>query len=365
MNIKRGDFLAKLNEAIIGVSAKETIQQSNCFVFKDGRLFAYNDSIMVRTKSPLDFDAVVNATDLTNLLAKIPDDDVEVIKNGNEILIKGKRRKAGIQCLASVELDMGKVPTPESWSRLAEGTLHAIQQACGVCTSDEAQFLTSCVHVTPMLVQATDKNRLLRVDFTAGGTGFPAEVLIPAESASVIAGLEVKKVSIGQGWVHFKTVSGAEISCRCSHEQYHQNLDDVLKMDKPENITLPTNLGEIIDRAEVFYDNAFSARVGVRIENGEISITSRKDSGWYKERKGIKYTGRALEFDIHPKFLVEVLERTRDIEVDSRKLKLTSGNVQFMASLITRGEKTKAKEPEPDRENDTTSGEYTDDDISF
>lgn len=351
MNIARGPLLAKLNEAALGVSQKETVEQSSCFIFSsDGELITYNDEIMVRVKNPLaeicvptdgcegPIDLVVNATDLLQILAKIPDDEVKITAGDGELQVKGKRRTAGIACQYEVVLPIGQVPRPEKWSRLGEGVTGLLQQAARTCGDNEHQFLTTCVHVTPTRIEACDNHRLFRVDCQ---TGFPSEILVPAKSVAELEGVEIIKVGIDDvaAWCHFKTASGAIISCRASKEEYHKGLDAILEIVNGERVVLPANLKEIVERAEVFRTGEYDSKVGVRIANGELTITARKDGGWYKERKSIDYTGRMLDFDIDPAFLIEVLGRTREVMVDDRKMKIVNDRIQFVAGLRAKEDK--------------------------
>lgn len=333
MITSRGPLLARLNEAAVGLSSKEILEQSNSFVFKGGKLTTFNDEIMCRVDSPLDFDVVVNASDLTSVLSKIPDDEIDISIQGSEIRIKGKKKKAGINCSTEVLLPIGAVPAPGAWSRIGEGTLAALQHAAETCGKDETQYLTTCVHVLPDKIEASDNYRYISIE---GRTGFPSEVLIPASSIAKLEGLEITKIAQGEGWIHFKTVSGAEISMRCSHQKYHDGADTVLTMDNPENITLPVNLGEMIERAEVFITAAYDSKVGIQIANERLKITSRKETGWYREEKRIRYQGRPLEFEVNPKFLAEVLKRTRDVKVDSRKMKIEYDRIKFVVALTTK-----------------------------
>lgn len=336
MDISRGLLLARLEEAAIAVSPKAVLEQSECFVFTGDKLITFNDEIMVRTQNPLGFDVVVNAADLKETLAKLPDDEISVTFGGGELRVKGKRRTAGLTATAEATLPISEVPAPDKWARLEEGVLSSLLQAARVCGNGNAQYLATVVHITPNLVEGCDNSRLYRV---TGATGFPGPVLIPARSVAALDKMELTKVCIGKGWVHFKTAGGAEISVVCSNEKYHPNIDKLLEMNEAEKITLPANLGEIIERAEVFNSGAYDDRVGVKIQTGEIVITSRKEGGesggggWYRERKKIGYTGRLLNFNINPKFLVEVLKKNRDVAVNDRKLKLVSGPVQFVVCL--------------------------------
>lgn len=368
MNIARGVLLAKLNEASIGLSAKEVLEQSSCFVFQGDWLTTFNDNIMVRVKSPLDFNAIVSASEMIGILSKMPDETVDITRVGGEVAIKGKRRDAGIACADDVQLPIDAVPEPEAFSRLEEGAMAAMQQAARTCGSDDTQYLTTCVHVTPDMIEGCDNFRFIRIE---GKTGFRSEVLIPAASVAELEGIEIAKVSIGEGWVHFKTTGGARVSVRCSHESYHKDLDALLKMTEPEKIALPPNLAEIVERAEVFHTGERDARIGISIESGQLTIESKKDEGWYRERKKLPYQGRAFAFEINPKFLVEILKRTRDVIVDERKMKIATGKISFIVSLTAKRETPaapkpgKAVKPPKPTEGYVDNEDFDEDDIPF
>lgn len=331
MKIPRGPFLAKLNEAAIGLASKPTVEQSNTFVFKEGRLFTFNDEILVSAESPLDFDAAVNAQELLGVLGRLPDDEVDISLKGTELRIKGMRRSAGIACSLEVTLPVEAVPAAGTWGKLGEGAAGALEQAARVAGRDESQYLATCVHATPDLVEACDNFRMIR---TVLPTGFPDRALLPATSVEKLEGLELTKMALGEGWVHFRTGAGSSISLRVSAEPYHQGIDALLELENPEGVVLPANLGEIVERAEVFLEA--DALVNVKLAADELVLTSRKEGGWYREKKRAKYSGRPLNFDINPKFLVEMLKHTRDVQVDRRRMAVAYDRTRFVVSLTSK-----------------------------
>lgn len=337
MRIARGELLARLNETSIGLSAKENIAQSNCFVFHGDRLITFNDDVMARVPSPLDFDAVVNAADLLGIIGKIPDEEIDIFPHVGELRIKGQRRSAGIVCTTTIELPYHAVPSPTKWTRCAEGLQSMLQQSARTCAKEDTQYLATCVHITPQRVEACDNDRLLRVD---APTGFPGEFLIPAVNVAAIDGLELTKCAIGDGWAFFRTASGGEIALRGSHEPYHADIDQLLIMKKPEKLTLPAQLKDMIERAEIMSVGGFDSKIDVRIGNGMMSIKSRKDGGWWREKKKIPYSGRTLDFEVNSKFLVEILARTRDVTVDDAKMKVVASPIQFVVCLSAKSDST-------------------------
>lgn len=345
MTIARGELLAILHECSVGLSSKEVLVQSNAFVFSGKYLLTFNDDVMARHANPLGFDAAVNAADLMAILSKIPDEEIEVAREGGEIIIKGKRRSAGIACASEIGLPIDAVPPPSSWSKIKEGVMPLLQQAAKCCGKDESQYLATCVHITPKLIEASDNFRLYRVTTP---TGFPEEVLVPGAAINVLSGMEVTEVSQGKGWVHFRTTSKTEISLRCSHQKYHETIGDILKMVHAEIVTLPRNLSEIVERAEVMLNSDFNATVGIRIEDEMLTLTTRKEGGWYKEKKRIGYSGRSLDFDINPQFLVELLQKTHEVAVGDGKLKISLPPMEFVVALAQKADSAPSKAKDDD-----------------
>lgn len=331
MTVERKPLLAALKEACVGLTEKEMLEQSNCFIFKEGLLLTFNDEVMYRCQSPLgEIEAIVNATDLLGVISRIPDDTVEIERVGEELLIRGKRRRAGIGCAAELHLPIQEVPKAEKFTPLADGVIASIKMAAETCGGDNNQHLTTFVHVSSELIEGCDNSRLLRI---RRATGFPKRVLLPAGVVHKLCDLDLRRVAIGEGWVHFRTADKAEVSLRCSHEEYLKGLDAVLKMEKGVSLTLPGSLKEMIERAEVFKGGSYDSRVRIRIGAGKLLLRSQKEGGWYEERKKIEYQGSVLEFDVNPQFLTELLGRTRSVEADGRKMKAKFDDSEFVVAL--------------------------------
>jgi hypothetical protein len=342
MQIDRKKTLSTLKLLSIGLSAKELLEQSNCFVFSGESAVTFNSETLCRTKSPFDFDAVLIADDLIKLLEKFPDDELEIIKREAEVVIKGARRSAGLTTTAEVHLPFDSVPKPEKWLKLADGVGAMLQQAARTCGTDETQIRTTCVHITPKLIEACDNYRLFRATLD---TGITEEILIPASGVKALKGLDIVRVSVGKEWAHFRTKDNLDISIRCYHDSYHQGLDKILKVEG-HKIKLPDNLGEIIARAEVMQIGGNDPEITLLLEPGELTLSARKESGWFKERKKINYSGDVLTFKINPEFLIEILVQTRTVIVNEKQMKIETENIAFACVL----QKNKGKEETPAEE---------------
>jgi hypothetical protein len=333
MKAEREKLISVLRFAAVGRSMTEVLEQSVCFVFTGGELITFNDEVLTRQKSPLDFDAVVRADDFTKLLNKFPDDEVEIsLRSGKEILVKGRKRSAGIFCETEVRLPVDSIPkTPKTFKAMPSETMAALRQAADTCRRDDTHTLSSSVHVTKDYIEACDNERFYR---RTGATGFSDEILIPAFSIDSVGSLPLNQVAADRGWLFFRAENRAVVAVRCSHEKYHEGIERVLEMKDGEKAVLPSNLADMVARAEVMQSGAgWEARLGVRLENGELTLSSRNERGWYRESKRTKYRGPDLAFEVNPRFLLEILGHTRNIQLNAQKMKLEAAGVQFVVAL--------------------------------
>jgi hypothetical protein len=276
---------------------------------------------------------VVPSEELFRLLSKFPDEEIELTGKGGELRIKGKRRTAGITMEAELHLPVEVIPHPKKWSPLPERITGVLLQAARCCGRDETQPTTTVVRVTPKLVEACDNSKMFRYIM---GTGFDKEALIPGSSLEQVGALAFDKVSVGEGWVSFTHLKH-QISMRTMGAIY-PNLDGVLELQESQKVALPSNLEDILSRAEVMQESSFDASVSVVIEDSTITLTSRKDTGWYKESKATTYSGTPLRFSVHPKLLQEIIAKKKTVlvgrsKVGGAKMKIRVKEATFVVSL--------------------------------
>lgn len=329
MKINRKELHETLTISAKGLTKREILAQSNAFIFAGDSLITFNGEVLTRTKNPLDIQGAIPADDLLALLAKFPDEEVEVLIKGEELVVKGSRRAAGITRCAEIELPYDDVPTPKNWGAVPPDLMKVLLQGARVCGKDETQPRTTEIHVTPDMVEACDNFRLFRYMIN---TAFKKEVLIPASSLESVGNLRATHVDIRKGWVHFKTPSKHIISIRCSSGEY-PDLGPMMKLKDPEKVRLPKNLGQILSRAEVMHETAYDARVDITIAEGKLMLKATKEAGWYRETKKVRYAGRPLKFSVHPKFLEEVLKKANQVLIGGNRIKFESGNEVFVVCL--------------------------------
>lgn len=341
MIINREKLIGILERAAVGLTKREVLEQSSAYVFTGKSLVTFNGHVLTKCKSPLpEFTGAVDATDLGKILERFPDEEVDVTEKEESMLVKAGRRRASLSRLATIALPYGDVPNPgEDWTQAPDWLGGALLQAARACGADESKPRTTEVHVTKDKIEATDTFRIFQY---TRKTRFKKEVLIPADAIEAVSALSIEEFQIGEGWLHLRTPEKHRLSLLLSEADAYPDVSRFLSADGVEKVSLPNTLGEVISRASVMLDGGLESKLHVHIEKGELVLTARKDSGWFKESKKVKYKGPTLDFSVHPKFLEEILSKTSQVTIGKSRMRIEAGEAVFVVFL----EHAKKKESE-------------------
>lgn len=332
MRTGREELLKVLQSVSPGLATKEIIEQSSCFAFQDGRVFTFNDEVAASRESPIEINGAVKADKLLEILSKMAEDDIEIIDTATELQIKGKRKKAGIRKEEEVKLNYEDVEPADDWLELPEDFNDAVSIVHSCASTNESQFVLTCIHLTDSFIQACDRYQIARY---AMPLDIDEELLVRASSLRTILGLDMTEFSLTDSWMHFRNETGLVVSCR-RHSDVYIDIDQFVTKTGTTPMTLPGGLNEIVDKAQIFSsDNAAGDHVIVELSNGRVIVEGNGPDGWYKEMKNTKYDGPSLKFSISPKVLVEISKKSNECGVGEGRLFVDSGKFKFSASTET------------------------------
>jgi DNA polymerase III sliding clamp (beta) subunit (PCNA family) len=331
MRVSRELLLKVLESVSPGLSARELLEQSSCYVFTGGQVYTFNDEVACYRKSPLALEGAVKAKPLVDLLSKMVEDDIEIEQKDGELLVTGKRRKAGIRMEEEVRLNIDVLEEPEKWRKLPAEFSEAVSIVHSCASSEASQFVLTCVHIHPEYIEACDRFQIARYPVKSG---VKEEVLVRADSLKKIIGFDMTEVSETGSWIHFRNPAGLTIACRRYVDVYH-NLDAYITADGTTPVNLPGGLDEVVAKAEIFSgENAAGNLIRVDLRSDRIVITGEGASGWFKEMKKIHYKGDPIQFLISPKLLVEVTSKSEKCGVSSGRLFIDSGKFVYASCTV-------------------------------
>lgn len=303
-----------------GLSPREFIEQSSCFVFQDGWVMTFNDEIACRAKIGMEITGAVQATSLLEILQKLTDEELRVRENEDgELEFRGKGKGFGVTKQKEVFLPIERVEIPKKWADVPKGFMKSIDLVKHCVSADESRFMLTCIHIHPEFVEACDNLQIMRC---AVKTGLEKDVLVRGSSLQDLIGLGPSEMAQTKNWIHFRNKKGLIFSCRQWEESYPE-LDDMIKF-KGHAIVLPKSVSDATERAAVFAsDRAGDPLVRVKLSEGVIRLEGKGITGWYKEDRNVDYSGPDLEFLVAPKLLIHICENYAAAQITDEKLKAT------------------------------------------
>lgn len=339
MLVKRKELLQKLESVANGLSPRDILEQSSCFIFKGGEVITYNDEVACRAKTDLKITGAITAAKLIELLRRLVEEDLEVEQEDGELVLVGKKRQAGIKMDKEILLAVDKIEKPAKWNRLSEDFTDAVKVVIQCAGHDESMFASTCVHLHPKFLEASDNYKMARYKIK---TGFAHRALVRGSAIQAITQLGMTEFNESETWLHFRNPGGLIVSCkRYADVDEFPDLNPWLTA-KGEPSVLPKGLPEALSRAHIFsVDNTEDeSHVSVELKPGKVRIRGEGASGWYSETKKLKYNGRPMKFYIAPKLFMDLLKQSTECEISEQTIKIDSGKFIYVASLdISENEK--------------------------
>lgn len=337
--INRVEFLESLHRVSPGLSKKGNVEQSSCFVFKDGWVCTFNDEITCRTRVQISPDATgaVRAARLIDTLDAMTDDTIDVRLTGSSFHIRtaSGADEVNLKMESEVVLPVDSVAPPGQWAKLPEDFSLAVKQAVGAAGANTEEFLATCVHVHPDFLEATDRKQFVRYNLKTGAT---RSFQIKAETLIHVASLDLTYMGETDNWVHFKSKGERKLifSCRRHLEDYQQWSEKIGEFLQcrgtpttlPQGIDLGTKLCSVLTR-----DDAETNKVTVNLTPGRMTIHGEGIGGWAKKHMETSYSGDPVSFRIAPATLIQIVTEHNECEIGDYKLRVSGERWTYMTAL--------------------------------
>ena len=335
--IVRVDLLKSLEVVEAGLSAKDIVEQSSCYIFQSGRVWTYNDDVACSVELPSGMDnleCAVPAVEFRTLLSKMKDEQLDVSLSSDkgddgQLLLKTKTRRAGIRVQVEVKLPVSEITMPDKWVKLPKGLKEAVSTVQGCVGKGDQLFVLGCIHLTPKGLEACDNYQAIRYRLK---TGLQFPVLVKSVELGSIVKLKLEEWGLSESWLHFRNSDGLMVSCR-RWDQTYPKLSEFFKVDGEET-GLPKSLTDAVAKAEVFVDSKQDVSgLSVDLKGSRLLLRGEGPLGWYEERQKVDYQGKRLQFNIAPRLLREVCQRSDRCLVGKDKLRVTGDSFVYVTCL--------------------------------
>ena len=328
--IKREQLLKELQSVVPGLSEREIVEQSSCFVFKDGKVYTFNDEIACWAKSSLPFTGAVSAKKLLSLLQGTSEEKLTVtLSKHGKLVIRGNHKQATYALASKIALPINSIKSPTVWKSLPSDFLEGLLLVADCAGRDESNFVLTCIHIAADKLEASDNDRIAKFNTQIK---VKQSILIRKDTVKHLAAAGVTKFGETNDWVHFRSKNGPIICCRRYTESF-PNTDTAFEIHG-KKMTLPEGLEKAARRAAIFSaDNPEDSDIFVTLSTNKALIRGTGIGADYLEAKKIAYKGKSMTFLISPTQLIALTHKHNSGIVSPEKLKCKSGQFEFVASL--------------------------------
>ena len=342
--VDREELLKQLLSVSPGLSPREIVEQSSCFVFLNGKVITFNDEVACWTKCTCLNKVAVRAKTLVDLLQKLPEETLHVAVSNGKLIVKGKKRVGRIPIEDKISLPFKSVEEPKKWKTLPSDFLEAVNLVYR-CAGIDQQQMEKYVHVHPERIEACMEHQVgcfrTRIEIDE-------PLLIHRDSIKHVVSLGVVEFGITETWAHFRNSKGLVICCRRWKEDTEFPDTSAALSIKGTKVLLPKGLAAAAERASIFSrENAEDDDIIITLKSGELTVVGTGASGEYREGpKALDYKGQEMTFMISPKLLADITSKHNEAWFTPDTLKVKQGKFTFVTALGTMEDKKQAKDDE-------------------
>lgn len=331
MYINRIEFLQGLETVRAGLAPKGIVEQSDCFIFRNGEVATFNGDVTCRAKSgfPHKFTAAMPAQALLKIVAKLEEDELKVEEGDGETHFKGKGKWFSVTSVEKIVLPLDKVAYPDDWHQLPPDFNEALQLVQDCAGKDASKFIATCIHITPDHMEATDGYRMAQYR-----TKLPVkrDYLVKRDSIKSVVPLDMTEMGETDDWVHFRNASGLYFACRRFIEQF-PDISGKLNV-KGQEISLPKGLIEGCERANIFTEEQAEANeVEVVVGPGKVKLRAQGITGRYYESRDTDYDGDLVAFRIPPDLLASLIKKYNTCIIGRDRLLVTGPQFDLVSAI--------------------------------
>ena len=345
--VNRVDLIQKLDAVQPGLSAREITEQSSSFIFRNGRVYTYNEDVACRIRSglPKTFEGAVIAKPLQEALGKMKSVMVDVTATDNRLVIKDKRggtTRVLLDAKIKLPIDEVEKPVADGWRPISPDFGQAVGLVQECASKDESQNALTCVHLHPNWVEACD---LLQMSRYRIKTGLKKPIMVKRDSLKHVIAMDMTDFNESEKWIHFKNPGGLVLSCLRYVDPYpHDQITALFKGFEGTRCDLPKGLDLLTELAHIFSkEDPDDDQITVELMPGRMKVTGAGNSGDHTGFRKCGYDGPRLEFKIGPKLLAEITKKHTEATFSREHLVVEAKRWQYLTALTAPGKKA---EPE-------------------
>jgi len=346
------DIVKQLEMAQVVLDEKGLVDFTANLIFKNGRLHASNDKLLIVSPIAITAEFSTNGFDFYKALSGASG-EADLMTTVDKILISAKKVKAELSKFAIEEslawldqIDEAIVSKKDSFQDLPTNFWEGLDWCKFSAGKDVSVRSITCVRVLKDRAISTDNYRVSRYMFDKD-TGL--DILIPKENVASLLKfpgltkfllLTKEEMPI---WLCFlNPETGFICGTRLVLGAYPEEIEEILNLTG-EAITLPEGLKDQVNRAGKFAEGIAEEATTITIKMGSkiIKTIATKSSGTLEQISDIDYDGNEITFYTIPALFEQILSKVS-------KITLCEGFLLFDVDKFSHALQIKTDEPGED-----------------
>lgn len=328
------------------------------FIFRDGKVYTYNDRMAVYAPSPLKETVSVAGGvfhSLVNKLAAAATEEVEITVKKNVMLLKsdgwfnGEVPLRNREGSAADKFIDSLQKTKLKFIAIDEKFKEALRLCRFTTSKDVTLSALTGVYFNDKEIISSDAYRISRYNLSKG---LGASFVISFKVVHYLVGLDIKSFADSKAWAYFKTEGGATIACRKMNVKYPESVGSSLveTQKKAKHIAearFPAAAVGMVDIcSSIFSDGKSSAQntvgevgeetfVEITMKDGVFVVKSTAAAGKVLcQKKATKWGKEAYRLLIDPNFLGMIMELSDKFKTVGDVLVFEAGDFCYVTTYI-------------------------------
>lgn len=293
MTIQKKQLLEALKCAMPGIeTGTATLQGADSFVFHNGNIFSYNDSISVSV--PLsqaglveeNLEGAVKAEEFFKIVSKLPSEEISFVVNEGSCILKSGKAKAQMTLMNfDFETRLKGIETSEDWLPIDDDFITGL----GICKMSNNKSPLSGIYINGKEIFSTDGWQINK--YTMKESELPVFWLSDKSVDELLKFNNLKFMQVQGSWVHFKSEDEILFSVKTlSSDKYpFDKVNSLLNTSNPKetdfHAKFPKELFNAIDRAVSFsIEISEHSAVRLNLTKEKIIVSSERSAGKYDEK---------------------------------------------------------------------------------
>lgn len=333
MEFIASDIKIQLDKINALLSQKGLVENSNKFIFDEEGIYAFNGETFIATVFETNIYGAVEGDVFYKLISKFGANKISIVIEGDEMVIVKGRSESRLAFDKETECPIDL--SIENWKALPEDFFEVVNIASFTTGTDYTDMRTVCIHLKGNICESSD---VYRISILEMKSEIQDEIFVPNDILPFFNKSKPIKYSVAENWVYYLDLNGTIIAHRLPtfENNYPDLREKVSGLTGFHKLELPEKLYDSLDRAGIFLDGKFEGDkfVSVSCIENILTLESKNIGKAYKESMRIDYADK-VAFEVNPTFLMQMMEKTNEVEVNDSIIKIHSGNCLYVAALTS------------------------------